>query len=151
MRGHVRKRGKTWSFVIDAGRDPETNKRKQRWSSGHETKKAAEKAMRKALGRLDVGADPIPEKVTVAEHAERWFQHLAAQDKPRPRGPRRLRATHPCACVAELWRPRVAQGPTRGLPSGPRRVTAGDVRRGPSANYALCCRPCSTPRSAGIS
>jgi integrase len=89
VRGHVRKRGKTWSFVIDTGRDPETNKRKQRWSSGHATKKAAEEAMRKALGRLDVGDDPIPTKITLSEFTERWLAHLEANDSPRPNSRRR--------------------------------------------------------------
>jgi integrase len=85
MRGHVRKRGRSWSFVVDDGRDPETNKRRQRWSSGYASRKEAEQALRQALGRLDVGDDPIPLRITVAEHAEKWFEHLEAQDKPRPR------------------------------------------------------------------
>jgi integrase len=85
MRGHARKRGKTWSFKIDIGRDPATGKRRTKWVSGFQTQKEAQQAMRKALGHLDVGDDPIPERVTAAELAERWFAHMAAQDKPRPR------------------------------------------------------------------
>jgi integrase len=85
MRGHVRKRGKSWSFVMDTGRDPETGKRQQRWSSGHATKKAAEQELRKALGRLDVGADAFPERITVRAFFDRWLVHLATQGKPGPR------------------------------------------------------------------
>src|SRR5260370_28763458 len=85
MRGHVRRRGKGWVYVIDIGRDPETGKRRRRWSRSHETKRDAELELRKALGRVAVGDDAIPERLTVAELAERWFAHLAAQDKPRPR------------------------------------------------------------------
>jgi integrase len=81
MRGHVRKRGKSWCFVIDVGRDPETQKRRQRWQSGFTTRKAAEEAMRKALGRLDVGDDPIPERITVAELAERALSHWEAEGR----------------------------------------------------------------------
>jgi integrase len=75
--------------VIDVGRDPVTGKRRQRWSSGHATKKAAEEAMRKALGRLDVGDDPIPTKITLSEFTERWLAHLEANDNPRPNSRRR--------------------------------------------------------------
>jgi integrase len=84
MRGHVRKRGMSWSFVLDQGRDPESGRRKQRWRSGFATRREAEQALRQALGRLDVGDDPIGERLTVAELAERWISHMAAQGKPRP-------------------------------------------------------------------
>jgi integrase len=89
MRGHVRRRGRGWSFVVDVGRDPETGKRRQRWSSGYETKKSAEEAMRKALGRLDVGDDPIPSKITLGEFTERWLAHLETIGSPRPNSRRR--------------------------------------------------------------
>lgn len=84
MRGHVRRRGKSWCFVIDIGHEPKSGKRKQRWNSGHPTRKAAEEAMRRALGRLDAGDDPIPEAITLAEFVEqRWLPHLDRQGKPR--------------------------------------------------------------------
>ncbi len=85
MRGHVRRRGKSWCFVIDIGQDSKTGKRRQRWNSGHPTRKSAEEAMRRALGRLDVGDDPIPQAITLAEFVEqRWLPHLETQGKPRP-------------------------------------------------------------------
>ena len=34
MRGHVHKRGSTWGYVVDVGRDPATGKRKQRTKGG---------------------------------------------------------------------------------------------------------------------
>ena len=34
MRGHVRKRGERWAFVVELGRDPATGKRRQKWVSG---------------------------------------------------------------------------------------------------------------------
>jgi integrase len=79
-------------------RDAETGARRQRWSSGHPTKKAAEEAMRKALGRLDVGDDPIPSKITLGEFAEQWLGHLESIGSPRPNSRRRY---------AELLRQRV--------------------------------------------
>ena len=41
MRGHVRKRGKTWSYVIELPRR-EDSKRNQKWVSGFATRKEAE-------------------------------------------------------------------------------------------------------------
>jgi len=42
VRGHVRKRGRTYSIVLDIGTDPATGKRRQQWRSGFRTKKEAE-------------------------------------------------------------------------------------------------------------
>ena len=41
MRGHTRKRGKTWCIVFDEGRN-EDGRRVQRWQSGFATKKDAD-------------------------------------------------------------------------------------------------------------
>lgn len=55
MKGHVRKRGSKWFFVLDIGTDPNTGKRKQKWFSGFKTKKEAEKAMIKKINELEEG------------------------------------------------------------------------------------------------
>jgi integrase len=89
MRGHVRKRGRSWCFVIDIGRDPETQKRRQRWRSGFPTKAKAEESLRRALGRLDAGDDPMPTNIALSEFAGRWLGHLEAADSPRPNSRRR--------------------------------------------------------------
>ena len=52
MRGHVRKRGNTWSVVYDEGRD-ENGRRIQRWRGGYRTKGEAEQALTKVLDALD--------------------------------------------------------------------------------------------------
>jgi integrase len=85
MRGHIRRRGKSWCFVIEVGRDPETGKRQQRWKSGFDTREASEQALNKALGKLDAGADPFPSDITVSALVDRWLQHCATQDEPRYR------------------------------------------------------------------
>jgi Arm DNA-binding domain len=41
MRGHVRKRGTTWTVVYDEGHD-ENGRRRQRWKSGFATRREAE-------------------------------------------------------------------------------------------------------------
>lgn len=52
MRGHIVKRGSTWSFVVDIGRD-ENGKRKQKWFSGFKTKKEAEKALASIIDKIE--------------------------------------------------------------------------------------------------
>ena len=66
MRGHVRKRGSRWSVVVDAGRD-ESGKRVQKWHSGFERRKDAERALTEILGRLESGAYVEPSRVTLAK------------------------------------------------------------------------------------
>jgi len=39
MKGHIYKRGKTYTYVIDLGKDPITNKRQQKTKGGFKTKK----------------------------------------------------------------------------------------------------------------
>jgi integrase len=65
MRGSFRKRGckcegkckcdATWSFSLDVGRDPVTNKRKQKTASGFKTKKDAEKACAEMITEIERG------------------------------------------------------------------------------------------------
>ncbi len=59
MRGHVRKRGKLWAFVVELDRDSVTGKRRQRWVSGFSTRAEAERELRKRLHLLDDGG-PVP-------------------------------------------------------------------------------------------
>ena len=115
MRGHVRRRGSAWAFVIDVdggwparrctgcGRrhwversdrvdvcvecgeplGPPVHERRQIWSSGHRTRKAAEEAMRTFQRELDVGGDPFPGSMTVAQFAPVFLERKAAKVRPR--------------------------------------------------------------------
>ncbi len=51
MRGHVRKRGNTWSVVVDLGTD-ENGRRRQKWHSGFRTKRDATGGLTEILARL---------------------------------------------------------------------------------------------------
>ena len=82
MAGSVRKRGATWYFVVDIGRDEE-GKRKQRFRGGFATKKAAEEGLRDFLNRLDSGFLPEADKLTFAEYMKRWQEHHATQVEPK--------------------------------------------------------------------
>lgn len=82
MRGHVRKRGTTWSIVFDAGRDPDTGRRRQRWQGGFRTKREAESELNRQLHQVEQGADAFPSNMTVAEFSERWLEHQEARLRP---------------------------------------------------------------------
>lgn len=73
MKGYVRKRGKTWSYTVDIGRDPVTNKRKQKTKSGFKTKKEAEKALTEVNYEIEKGIWLEPSDITFNEIAEKWF------------------------------------------------------------------------------
>ena len=84
MRGHVRKRGNVWYFIVDAGPHPETGKRQQRWVSGGRTRKACEQALAKYLHETEAGTYAAPIKITVADHLKQWFRDYAVPNV-RPR------------------------------------------------------------------
>lgn len=55
MKGYVRKRGNSWSFTVDVGKDPRTGKRKQKTQSGFKTKKEAQNALAEMVTHVDKG------------------------------------------------------------------------------------------------
>lgn len=55
MKGYFRKRGSTWSFTVDIGKDPKTGKRKQKTVSGFRTKKEAEAACAELIAQIESG------------------------------------------------------------------------------------------------
>ncbi|MED0676944.1 tyrosine-type recombinase/integrase [Aneurinibacillus thermoaerophilus] len=81
MKGHVRKRGNKWSFVIDIGRD-ETGKRRQKRFSGFNTKKEAEKALAQKINELHTGQFVDATKETVGEYLSVWLEDKKAQVRP---------------------------------------------------------------------
>lgn len=72
MKGCVFKRGKTYSIIIETGRDI-NGKRQQKWFSGYKTKKEAEKEMVKLLNQLETNTFINPEKITLAEYLKQWL------------------------------------------------------------------------------
>ena len=78
----MRRRGSTWTYVIDVGRDPGSGKRRQKTKGGFTTKKRAESAMRDALARVDVGATVAPSKQQLGPFLTEWLE--AARPTLRP-------------------------------------------------------------------
>jgi hypothetical protein len=55
VRGSIIRRGKSYSVVVDLGRDPETGRRRQKWHSGYRTKREAEVALADLVGSVNRG------------------------------------------------------------------------------------------------
>lgn len=72
MKGCIFKRGKTYSVVVELGRN-EKGKRGQKWFSGYKTKKEAEKALVSILNQLETNTFVNPEKLTLAEYLRQWM------------------------------------------------------------------------------
>jgi integrase len=77
LKGHIRKRGNKWCFVIDIGRDPENGRRKQKSFSDFKTKKEAERAMTAKIHELNQGIFVEPAKITLEDFLKRWLEDYA--------------------------------------------------------------------------
>jgi integrase len=82
MRGHVRKRGKTYAVVYDEGED-ESGKRVQRWKSGFKTRKEADTFLTTVLGSIARGEYVEPSKLTLGGYLnEEWLPGLGDEIAP---------------------------------------------------------------------
>jgi len=77
MRGHIRKRGNKWCAVVDIGKDPQTGKRKQKWLSGFNTAKEAERALAEFLAKFYAGQYSDPQNMTVETYLKKWLEDYA--------------------------------------------------------------------------
>jgi integrase len=73
MQGSIIRRGKTWSVVLDHGKDAQ-GKRQRSWHSGYTTRKAAEKARVEFLHQRATGTFIEPSKLTTAQYLEQWLR-----------------------------------------------------------------------------
>lgn len=81
MKGHTRKRGKSWSYVIEQPRG-EDGKRRQRWVGGFQTERVADRALREALTKLERGEYVEPTTETVGDYLQQWFDSLEPSLRP---------------------------------------------------------------------
>jgi integrase len=72
MRGHIRKRGTSWTVVVDTGRD-EQGRRQQKWQGGFRTRREAQAALTETLSRLDHGTFVAPSRQTLADYIPQWL------------------------------------------------------------------------------
>ena len=82
MRGSVVKRGGTWSYVVDVGRDPVTGRRRQRWKGGYATKRDAERALAERIAGVDGVPVDDPGALTVGAYLDAWLCGVRPALKP---------------------------------------------------------------------
>lgn len=82
MRGSVIKRGKTWSYVVDVGRDPVSGRRRQKWKGGFATKREAQRALSELLGRRTEDSWFDASAKTVGEYLEDWHRLVSPRLRP---------------------------------------------------------------------
>ena len=82
MRGSVVKRGRTWSYVVDVGRDPGSGRRVQRWKGGFATKRQASSRS----GTRRTRSRPVRPRdaggLCVAAYLEQWLSGVQNTVKP---------------------------------------------------------------------
>ncbi len=81
MRGHIRKRGKSWCVVVDLGADAE-GRRRQKWHSGFLTKREASAALTDVLGRLQNGDYIGASRETLGSFLEEWIESSRVTLRP---------------------------------------------------------------------
>ena len=75
--GHLEKRNKGWTIVIETGRDPATGKRKRIYQVFQGTKKDAEKELNRMLHELETGMYVESSKLTFGEYLRKWLTDYA--------------------------------------------------------------------------
>ncbi|WP_117168837.1 tyrosine-type recombinase/integrase [Paraliobacillus sediminis] len=73
MRGHIIKRGNKYAIVVDLGRDHQ-NKRKQKWFSGYQKKRDAERDLPGILAEIETGTYVEPPDMTIKEYMDIWLK-----------------------------------------------------------------------------
>jgi integrase len=81
VKGHIRKRGNKYAIVVDLGRDNQ-GKRKQKWFSGYDKKKDAEKDLPRVLNELNSGTFIEPSNEKYETYLEKWLRNKRKQIKP---------------------------------------------------------------------
>ncbi|UOY92868.1 site-specific integrase [Ectobacillus sp. JY-23] len=74
MKGHLYKRGKTWTYVVDIGYDEVTGKRKQKNKGGFKRQKDAQAALNKVLTEIEEGSYLEPSKEKLSAFIDLWLE-----------------------------------------------------------------------------
>jgi integrase len=82
MRGSVRKRGASYTVIINLERDPITGKRRQKWYSGYPTKRAAERALAEMVNSVHTGTFIELSNETAGEHLTGWLAAIEPTIRP---------------------------------------------------------------------
>ena len=82
MRGSVIKKGDRWYVKIELDVDPATGRRRQKWHSGYNTKREAERARIDLLSKFDRGEYVEPSHQTVADYFTDWLKAIKHTVRP---------------------------------------------------------------------
>jgi integrase len=82
MKGHVYRRGKSWSYLFDIEPDPLTGRRRQANGSGFKTEREAWKACRAAMADYEKGRVVRSSRRKVADALEEWLDRIEHSIKP---------------------------------------------------------------------
>jgi integrase len=80
--GHVRKRGKSWAYVVDLppGQD---GARRQRWRSGFRTRREAERALAQTIGQVHRGEYVERSRLSVGAYlSDEWLPAIRSSVRP---------------------------------------------------------------------
>ena len=82
MRGSVVKKGTRWYVKIELDPDQATGQRRQKWHSGYNTKREAERARIDLLSKFDRGEYVEPSHQTVADYFTDWLKAIEHTVRP---------------------------------------------------------------------
>ena len=76
MRGHIRKRGKSWAVVVYLGKDPTTGRARRKWYT-YATRQEAQAHLAHTLTQLHGGGTLPSTRLRTGEYLEKWLQDYA--------------------------------------------------------------------------
>lgn len=91
MTGSFYKRGNTWSYMIDIGKNPQTGGRNQKGKGGFKTKKEAQAAAAETISAINRGTYVKEKKINFEELSRLWLEHYSKHGKPKKDGTIRIR------------------------------------------------------------
>jgi len=81
-RGSVKKRGSSWTIVLDVGPDPATGRRRQKSKGGFRTRKAAEAGLRELTGSVDSGRYVERSTTSIGDYLDEWLEVVRPRLRP---------------------------------------------------------------------
>ena len=79
--GKKKKAAVTWSYCIEAGRDPSTGKRRRVTKHGFKSQREARAAAQPVLNKMMLGQNIVESDITFAEYADEWAKEYAIGKK----------------------------------------------------------------------
>lgn len=155
MKGHVYRRGKSWSYLFDIEPDPLTGRRRQANGSGFKTEQEAWKACRTAMADYEKGRVVRSSRREVASALQEWLDRIEHSIKPSMVqnwrnyaayyvipyiGQRDVQVIDGAVCDA-LYAKLLAEGRVKARPKPSRPAAAVHTRRLSATGHALPRRP----------